>query len=275
MPELPEVETVKNVIFPQIKNLPITNIQVHQHNVLMNQTSNDFQSNLMLKHVVNMTRRGKFLIFHLNDGSHLVVHLKLTGQLLVVPCHYAFIDHTYISIQFAANKQLRYIDVRGFGKVWYFPVDTAIDIEGLNSLGLEPFDNSLTAEYLKTSMSKSKRAIKVMLLEQSIVAGIGNIYAAEILYHAGINPTRACSSLTDNEWNSLCKSIKHIMLWAVAVNSQMTPEAYLINRGLYYYTNSKLQVYGKQFHSCKKCGSQIQKISLNGRSTYYCPSCQK
>jgi formamidopyrimidine-DNA glycosylase len=241
----------------------------------MNQTAHDFESNLMLKHVVDIERRGKFLIFNFNDNSHMVVHLKLTGQLLFVPAHQAVSEHTYLSIQFANHKQLRYVDLRGFGKIWYFSAGRPLDIDGLINLGIEPFDERLTADYLKTSMENSRRAVKTMLLEQSIVAGIGNIYAAEILYHAGIHPQRACNTLTNAEWVQLATSIRHIMQWAVTLNTQMTPEAYAVHQGLYYYTNSQLQVYGRGMCSCKKCGSQIQKIQLNGRGTYYCPGCQK
>lgn len=274
MPEMPEVETIKRIIEPQIVGLKIDSVITNHSQVIAYPDMYRFEQETNGQTINNMSRRGKYLTIHFDSGDRLILHLRMTGQLLVTPHDYPMENHTHLIMNLSNGTQLRYIDVRRLGRFWLFGKNDIDDKSGLEKLGMEPLDNNLTAPYLVAHLSKRKRPIKEMLHDQTVIAGIGNIYSDEILHAAGIYPGKYCSDLSDKEWNSLVVKIREIIRNSIETN-RMSPQEYLEGKGKEYRNMPDLRVYGQKGERCKNCGSIIEKIVIGGRSSCYCPHCQK
>ena len=203
MPELPEVETIKRVIEPQIQGLIIESVTVKRPEVTAHPAADEFCKRLAGQTASHMTRRGKFLVIQLNSNDRIILHLRMTGCLLLTPADYPEEKHTHIIFSLSNGKELRFSDTRRFGRFWLLSKDKADTYSGIDKLGAEPLDKLLTAEYLHTHLGKRKKAVKECLLDQNIIAGIGNIYSDEILYTAGIYPARPANSLNMEDWERL------------------------------------------------------------------------
>lgn len=198
----------------------------------------------------------------------------MTGQLLVTPSDYPVEKHTHRQAALSGGCQIRYIDVRRFGRFWYLKADEPDRITGQDKLGLEPLDDALTKDYLKARLGGRKKSIKEMLHDQSVVAGIGNIYSDEILFEAGIYPEEKCFDLTAGDWSRLAAKIKKVIAWGIKAN-ETTPEEYLAGAGKEYRNMPDLRVYGREGQPCGRCGAEIERIVIGGRSSCYCPVCQR
>lgn len=274
MPEMPEVETIKRIIEPQIVGVKIDSVITNHSQVIAYPDMYRFEQETNGQTINKMSRRGKYLTIHFDSGDRLILHLRMTGQLLVTPHNYPMENHTHLIMNLSNGTQLRYIDVRRLGRFWLFGKNDIDDKSGLEKLGMEPLDNNLTAPYLVAHLSKRKRPIKEMLHDQTVIAGIGNIYSDEILHAAGIYPGKYCSDLSDKEWNSLVVKIQEIIRNSIETN-RMSPQEYLEGKGKEYRNMPYLRVYGQKGERCKNCGSIIEKIVIGGRSSCYCPHCQK
>ncbi len=274
MPEMPEVETIKRIVEPQIVGLSIDSVITNHSQVIAYPDMYRFEQKMSGQTVNRMSRRGKYLTIHFNSGDSLVLHLRMTGQLLVTPSDYPMENHTHLIFNLSNGSQIRYIDVRRLGRFWLFDKNEIDDKSGQEKLGIEPLDDKLTASYLVVRLGERKRPIKEILNEQSVIAGIGNIYSDEILYAAGIYPGKKCSDLSDKEWERLVLKIKEILNNSIETN-RMSPQEYLEGKGKEYRNMSDLRVYGQKGERCKNCGSIIEKIVIGSRSSCYCPHCQK
>lgn len=274
MPELPEVETIKQIVAPQIIGSVIQKAEVLNGQIIAHPAAEQFAESLSGQRFSGLDRRGKFLIFQFETGDRLFLHLRMTGQLLVTPCDYPHEKHTHLVLHLDNGMQLRYIDVRRFGRFWYIGKEGSEIITGIDKLGLEPFDERLTSEYLKSKLSRKKKPIKEMLHDQSVVAGIGNIYSDEILYLCGIYPEAKCTELTDADWKKLSRMIPQELSLAIKEN-EMSAEEYLAGKGKEYRNTPFLKAYGHDGMPCPVCGSIFEKITVGGRSSCYCPKCQK
>lgn len=274
MPELPEIETIKSVIEPQVQGLTIKKVTVNRPKVIAYPTANLFCDLLTGQTICRMERRGKFLIFTLDSGDHIVLHLRMTGCLLLTPADFPKEKHTHIVFLLSNKKELRFSDTRRFGRFWLLQNGEADTHSGIDKLGIEPFSPDFTAEYLKAHLGKRKKAVKECLLDQSVVAGIGNIYSDEILFAAGIYPARPANSLKRTEWERLAAIIPERLTYFIEVN-KITPEEYLETKGQDYRNTPFLQVYGQGGKPCPKCGATLCRIVVGGRSSVYCPICQK
>ena len=273
MPELPEVETVRRMIEPQIVGLKICGVDVCNRQIVEHPSAETFVEVLLGRRVEKVERRGKFLRFLLDNGDRMLLHLRMTGQVIVTPNEDPLDKHTHLLIHLENNTQLRYIDVRRFGRFWYIDKEEKEDIAGIIKLGPEPFSSEFSAEYLEQKIGVKKKAIKEMLLDQSVVAGIGNIYSDEILYRAGIHPETKCISLVKKDWKKIAKLIPEVLDWAIEKN-EITPEEYLAGKGKEYRNTPYLQVYGHAGETCKVCGGTFEKTTISGRSSCFCPNCQ-
>ena len=274
MPELPEVETVRNVIEPQVSGREILSIDVHNAKVIAHPTTKEFLNILQGRIINGMARRGKFLSFILSEDNRLFLHLRMTGQLIVTPNAFPLAKHTHLIMQLDDGHQMRYIDTRCFGRFWLIRQGEPTAVTGIDKLGLEPADKSLTAKYLKTAIGKRRKPIKEMLLDQTIIAGIGNIYADETLFAIGLHPEEKCSDLRDSDWRKLAKAIPEVIAWGIETN-KITPEDYLASQGANYRNTPLLKVYGRGGQPCLKCGRPLEKITVGGRSSCFCPACQR
>lgn len=203
MPELPEVETIKNVIEPQVQGHIIKNVIINRPEVISYPAAEQFYKAIMGQEISSMSRRGKFLMIHLKNESRIILHLRMTGCLLVTPPDYPAEKHTHIILQLDNGKELRFSDTRRFGRFWLIRSDEEDTYSGIGKLGVEPLSSKCNTEYLQQCLKKRKKKIKECLLDQSVIAGIGNIYSDEILFRAGICPIRPANSLTAAEWQQL------------------------------------------------------------------------
>ncbi len=274
MPELPEIETIKNIIEPQVQGFSIKNVTVNRPEVIAYPTANVFCNVLRGQLISHMERRGKFLIFTFHSGDHIVLHLRMTGCLLLTQADYPEEKHTHIIFELNNGKELRFSDTRRFGRFWLLQNGEADTYSGIDKLGMEPFSPDFTAEYLKAHLGKRKKAVKECLLDQSVVAGIGNTYSDEILFAAGIYPARPANSLKSTDWERLAAAIPECLSHFIEVN-KMTPEEYLETKGQDYRNTPFLQVYGQGGKLCPSCGATLCRIVVGGRSSVYCPVCQK
>lgn len=273
MPELPEVETIRNTLEPQIKGEVITSVTVNRQEVVAHPTAEAFCRILAGQTISGMTRRGKFLGMELESGDTVILHLRMTGCLLVTPSDYAEEKHTHVIFHLENGREIRFSDTRRFGRFWLLHAGEADTYSGIGKLGLEPFDGRLTGAYLQEHFGGRKKAIKVCLLEQGVVAGIGNIYSDEILYVAHINPSRPANTLTAEEWECLAAAIPKRLGYFIEKNV-ITAEDYLESKGQDYRNTPFLQVYAHGGEPCPQCGKILCKTVIGGRSSVYCPACQ-
>lgn len=274
MPELPEVETIRRIIEPQTRGQKILSVELPTPQIIAHPAPEAFSELLTGKTISGMGRRGKFLWLELEGRDRAVFHLRMTGLPLVTPTDYPLAKHTHLILNLLNGNQFRYEDQRRFGRFWYIRADEQDTFTGLNKLGIEPDDPALTADYLKSKLAKRKKPIKEMLHDQSIVAGIGNIYSDEILFAAHVYPEKLCTLLTDEEWDCLAKTIPEIIAWGIDLED-LTPAEYLAGGGKEYRNAEYLRAYGREGTPCARCGTIMERIKVGGRSSCYCPACQK
>lgn len=273
MPELPEVETIKRVLEPQLKGLTITKVTVNRPEVTAYPAADEFCRLLIGQSVSGMMRRGKFLHILLDSGDRVILHLRMTGCLLFTPADFPEEKHTHIVLEMSDGRQLRFSDMRRFGRFWLLQNGEEDTYSGIAKLGMEPFDKELTADYLIGRLGKRKKTIKECLLDQSVVAGIGNIYSDEILFAARIHPARPAYSLQQEEWECLARAIPERLSYFIEKN-KITPEEYLETKGQDYRNTPFLQVYGHRGKACPVCGKIFCRMVIGGRSSVYCEGCQ-
>lgn len=274
MPELPEIETIKSVVEPQIQGLTIENVLVNRPEVIAHPTADEFCENVTGQVIGSMARRGKFLIINLGNKNKIILHLRMTGCLLVTTSDYQLEKHTHIIMQLSNGMELRFSDTRRFGRFWLIRNDEKDTYSGIEKLGLEPLSAECNTEYLQSRLKKRKKAIKECLLDQSVIAGIGNIYSDEILYRARINPSALANGLSISEWERLAFEIADCLRYFIDKNS-ISQEDYLTTKGQDYRNTPFLQVYGHADEPCPNCGNTLRRTVIGGRSSVYCPACQK
>lgn len=273
MPELPEVETVKENLKIRLINTKINDVKVLYNNIIAYPDTNTFEKTLKNKKVKDITRRGKFIIFDLED-YYLLSHLRMEGKYFIKNKNDQINKHEHVIFNLDNNQELRYMDTRKFGKMFLIQKENIDTIGPLKELGLEPFDKKLTSNYLKEKIKNKIIPIKTALLDQSIIAGIGNIYADEILFLSHVNPLKKSNTLKEKELNNIIKSTKEVLNKAIAKGGT-TIHTYTSVDGIKGTYQDSLFVHNKEKELCKVCQTQIKKIKVGGRGTYYCPHCQK
>lgn len=273
MPELPEIETIRRILKPQLVGKMIASVEVNNAQVIAYPDEQSFVGKLTGLTFADIDRRGKYLILIMESGDRMVVHLRMTGQLLVTPPDFEMEKHTHLVLNLSDGNEVRYTDVRRFGRFWLLDKGQEDAITGMSKLGIEPLDPKLTGAWLRGRIGKRKKTIKEILHDQSVIAGIGNIYSDEILSSAGIYPGEKCVNLEDQDWDKLAAAIPEIIKWGIA-EDHMTPDEYLHGKGKEYRNMPDLRVYGRAGQPCKKCGTVIEKVVIGGRSSCYCPKCQ-
>ncbi|WP_066687656.1 bifunctional DNA-formamidopyrimidine glycosylase/DNA-(apurinic or apyrimidinic site) lyase [Christensenella intestinihominis] len=273
MPELPEVETIRRVLEPQLAGRTITGLRLNRPDIISHPSAEAFQSSVAGARIKGMDRRGKFLFIRL-EGKSILLHLRMTGRLLLVPSAFPEEKHTHIVFGLDNGAELRFVDPRRFGRFWLVRDGEEDTESGVHKLGPEPFDPALSAAYLQASCGQRKKAVKECLLDQSIVAGIGNIYADEILFVSKIRPERPANSLSKAEWKRLAENIPERLRYFIEKNA-VTPEEYLAGNGTEYRNTPFLQVYGHEGEPCPVCGAPLCRTVIAGRGSIFCPRCQK
>jgi len=274
MPELPEVETVRRVLEPQLRGRKISSLTVIRPIVLAHPEPEVFRRNIEGAEIETLDRRGKFLLFRLANGDTLTGHLRMTGQLLVMRSEEPVEKHTHVIFTLDNGCGLRFIDSRRFGRFWLIRNGETDTFSGIGRLGIEPFDERLTAAYLHERLGRRRVAVKECLLDQHVIAGIGNIYSDEILFAARIHPARKANLLSKRDWKTLAEIIPPLMSFFVEKND-ISPEDYLTGKGQDYRNTPYLNVYGHEDDPCICCGTLLKRTVIGGRSSCFCPQCQK
>ena len=274
MPELPEVETVKETLKSQILNRIIKKVNVIYPSIIETPNIIDFKRKIKNQQILDIKRRGKWLMFELND-YYLLSHLRMEGKYNIRTLDDELDRHEHVCFILDDKTELRYKDTRKFGRMHLISKDFDVyKVKPLNELGLEPWDENLKVEYLKERYSKIKLPIKTVLLDQGIIVGIGNIYADEILFLSNINPLKITKELSDKELANIIKYTRKVLDSAIKKGGT-TIRTYESSEGVHGRFQQDLLVHSQENKECKICHSIIKKIFVNGRGTYYCTKCQK
>jgi len=273
VPELPEVETVRRSLEVRLVGKIFKGVKVYHNNIIESPSVEDFSKVIINQRINKMSRYGKWLIFVLDD-YYLLSHLRMEGKYFFRSINEELNKHEHVVFSLDDDTELRYMDVRKFGKMWLIKKEDIKSTGPLIEMGLEPWDSNLSLEYLKDKFKRKKLPIKTVLLDQSIIVGIGNIYANEILYLSGINPLKKASLVSDREINDIIKYTKEVLEMAIEAGGT-TIRSYSSVDGVHGLFQQKLYVHSKEGEKCGRCNSLIEKIKVGGRGTYYCPNCQK
>lgn len=265
MPELPEVETTARFLRPQLVGRTITH--VHLGWPRHTPDPDDLLETLPGHRIEDVGRRGKYILFYLEpDDRMLLIHLKMSGRLDLVPPDSEPDRHAHTVLTLDDRQLLRFSDVRKFGRVLLLADPDQL----LGRLGPEPLSDTFSAAELAGALAKRRRAIKPLLLEQSFIAGIGNIYADESLFRAHIHPRRPANSLTSSEVLALYASIRQVLTEAIL--HQGTTLDWVYPDGS---MQDRLRVYGRQGEGCVECGGPVERMVMAQRGTHFCPQCQR
>lgn len=273
MPELPEVETVRRSLLASINNLCIVDCEVHLPKLLQNLSAAEFCAIMRGRTFTDIERRGKYLLFRLTGGYTLVIHLRMTGQLRYSSPDVPRLPHTHIVLHLSDGKELRYTDIRQFG-LWFLAINADIDkVSRISSLGVEPLSEAFTAQDFIALMLGKKGKVKAVILDQKLIAGVGNIYADEALFGAGLHPERPVSSLTKDELLCLYSSMREVLTRGVAMRGT-TFSDYVDGLGQGGSFQHELKVYGRTNEPCRVCGTAVERLVVAGRGTHVCRGCQ-
>jgi formamidopyrimidine-DNA glycosylase len=266
MPELPEVETIKNELLPHVLWRRITDVDILWDRMVKKPSAAEFRVRVIGRKIEGLSRRGKYLFFHLDNGEVLVMHMKMTGSLLVDPPDNRF---TRAVIRLDSGAALHFWDPRKFGKMW---LEASVDAI-VSQLGPEPLDADFTPAVLGGLLHRRKAPVKPVLIDQSIIAGIGNMYADEALYAARIHPLKPAEKLTAGEVERLHAAIRKVLLKALKKKGASVRN-YIRPDGAPGTAHDEFVVAHGVGKDCPSCGGPIERIVVRGRGTYYCPRCQ-
>lgn len=274
MPELPEVETIKNTLKQYVIHKEIKEVEVYWPNIIKEPDDTDhFKLVLAGQTIQDITRKGKFLLFQLDDYV-LVSHLRMEGKYSVEHAAEPMKKHTHVIFTFTDGDQLRYNDVRKFGTMHVYHKGVELLKKPLNKLGPDPFDEAFTFDYFYAKLKKTQRSIKAALLDQTIVAGLGNIYVDETLFKANVHPLTRSDKLTKKNIQAIQKQAIKTLEEAVKQGGT-TIRSYVNGQGEMGMFQQELFVYGQENKACKQCGNEITKMKVAGRGTHICSTCQK
>jgi formamidopyrimidine-DNA glycosylase len=274
MPELPEVETVRRSLLPRVLGRRIAGLRLSDFpGVLGEADVAELSARLAEREIVGARRRGKYLIFDLDDGTALVVHLRMTGSLVLAPRAAPALRFQRLAIELDDGNDLRFADQRKFGRVLHYRPD---DLDRLDArLGPEPLEDAFTAEELTNRLRGRTARIKSLLLDQRIVGGLGNIYADEALFRSGIHPLRAGGSLNVAEAAQLHRAIQEVLQEGIG-NRGTSFSSFRDGYGKEGGNQENLRVYGRgrRGEPCPRCGGPLATVTIGGRTSHYCPHCQ-
>jgi formamidopyrimidine-DNA glycosylase len=277
MPELPEVETIrreldKEVVGKRVKTVSVTG----ERSVRRHDDPNDFVTRVEGAKVTAVERRGKNLLLKLDTEELLVIHLGMSGQLVKAAAKDELAKHTHVVITFTQGGQLRFVDPRTFGEMFVTTAETLTDeVPELAHLGPDPVDQAMSWQALGHLLMRHPMKLKAFLMDQSIIAGIGNIYSDEILWQAGLRYDRLSTSLSTQEMRRLSRALVETLHDAIKFGgSTLSDQQYVSLSGKAGEYQDHHEVYDREKQACRRCRANITKAKFQGRTTYFCPECQ-
>ena len=274
MPELPEVETVVRTLEHQLGNVQITSCKILWNKIIAYPDVTGFEEKIVGKTINSYQRYGKFLIFDLGDKIW-IAHMRMEGKFYVQKPGDVLNKHMHVLINLSDGRQLRYHDTRKFGRMWlYDKIDDISLYPCFDHFGYDVLDGRLTGADLYHQLHHKKTALKLVLLDQSVMAGIGNIYADEICFALGMHPETMINHLRKKDFEELLVQARRILDGAIR-SGGTTIRSYTSSLGVDGRFQLKLKVHAKKGEDCSVCGTSIRKIKVGGRGTFFCPKCQK
>lgn len=270
MPELPEVEVIRTGLEPLLVGRGIRQVICHRQSLRYPLPDLD---SLVGRRFLSLKRRAKYLLFELDDGRLLVWHLGMTGQFHLLPVQAKAGQHEHVRFDLHDGTSLRYRDMRRFGYAGLFASDEIAAHAWFTGLGPEPLGDEFTIDYLHGLCRGRKGPIKSLLMNGSVVVGVGNIYASEALFRAGIHPARAAGRISRKRLAGLVAAVRQVLTEAIAAGGSSISDFVHADGRPGYFAHS-FRVYGRAGEPCLNCGEPIQRIQQSGRSTYYCSRCQ-
>lgn len=272
MPEMPEVETVRRTLTPLAVGKTIKRVDVWYDKIIVGDVKS-FQQQLKGKTIEKIDRYGKYLLFRLGDLT-IVSHLRMEGKYRLTKADASREKHEHLQFVFTDGSALRYDDVRKFGRLQLVETGTERIVTGIKHLGPEALSPEFTEDYFAKSLKNKTKKIKNLLLDQTLVAGLGNIYVDEVLWQAKINPVAEPKDLTKQQVQDLYEAINSTIKEAIKLGGT-TVHSFLNAEGQAGGYQDRLEVYGRAGEDCLRCGGKLVKIKVNGRGTTYCPNCQR
>lgn len=279
MPELPEVEVIRRDLEKEIVGCTIASVEVRNTRNAMrvirrHRRRAELEDELRAAHVEKVGRRGKYLLVHSGDKV-LVLHLGMSGQLLLTKPSAEIENHTHVVFDLDGDRQLRYIDPRAFGEVFVVAPTAMGEVRELGSLGLDALEQTLSWRYFSESLTHRRAKMKSVLMDQRFLCGIGNIYSDEILFASGIRYDRPSDTLSDQEVRRVYRSIHEVLQEAIRERgTSAEDEQYRDLHGAAGGYQNVLKVYQREGEACRRCRTPIVRGRWGNRSTFYCPQCQ-
>jgi formamidopyrimidine-DNA glycosylase len=276
MPELPEVETIRRDLERDVAGKKIKTVLVTGARSVRRATAKALVDQLTGRTIKSAKRRGKYLILVLDSGQWLVIHLRMSGQVLKAKPSDPKPKHTHVVLHFSQGGELRFVDPRTFGEVFVAdPATLTTDAPDLAELGWDPVEDAGSWIDFGRLLMARRQPLKAVLTDQKVIAGIGNIYSDEILHAAGLRYDRPSNSLSVQEIRRLYRSVLEVLHEAIAARgSSLADEQYVDLYGRPGTFQTQHQIYGREGKACARCRATIERVKWSGRSTYYCPSCQ-
>lgn len=271
MPELPEVEVIRRGLAPRLEGRRFLWVAAGAQRLRRQSPLAELEAGVAGRRVLALARRGKYLLFHLEGGGTLLIHLGMTGRLLLGPAPMPSRPHVHLTFTLEGGLALLFQDTRRFGQVLIFPPGSPPTPLAL--VGREPFARQTTAAWLADQARGRSRPLKNFLLDGRILAGIGNIYANEIMFAARLHPASPVGQLTPADWRRVLKETRRILKAAIRLGGTTVAD-YLNSEGQTGLFQLSLLVYGRAGEPCRRCRSPIARLNQGGRSTFFCPRCQ-
>lgn len=276
MPELPEVEIVTRSLNKLVRNRRIRASELRRERLAPDTPPAEFSRRIDGSAINFVHRRGKHLLFDLDNGQTLITHLRMSGRFMLLPEEAEYPKFTHAAFHFTDGSRLIFQDQRHFGLMKVTATAEMYEAKELNKLAPEPFSDEFSDDYLLRALKSSKRSLKEFLLDQTKVCGLGNIYASEAMFLAGISPRKTANSVSRKRAAELRVQIVEVLREAVELGATLVPDEVNIGEGVYGNgSGTSWRVYDRESQPCPNCESPIIRLKQAGRSTYFCRKCQK
>lgn len=274
MPELPEVETVRRTLAPHLEGETVERVEVRIDRLREPLDADAFERDAAGRHIVGLRRRAKYLLLDLAGGTTLVLHLGMSGRLAVrQPGDEEPRAHEHLVLHLGTGRRLSLIDPRRFGQAFTLPTAALDDDRHFAHLGIEPLSGNLSGPYLESAAEGRRGPVKPFLMDATVVVGVGNIYASEALFAAGVHPKRSVRRIASHRWQRVAEAVRRVLADALSQGGT-TLNDFLDADGNAGYFQVSLAVYGREGEPCPGCGEPVRRVTQAGRGTFYCKVCQ-
>jgi len=275
MPELPEVEHVARSLDTLIKGRKVVSARLLRSRLAPDTTPNEFAAKLKNSTINFIHRRGKHILFDLDNGQTLITHLRMSGRFMLLTSDREDPKFTHAVFYFGDEKRLVFQDTRHFGLMKIVKTEHLGEAKELKKLAPEPFSDEFTPEYLRAKLDASGRSLKEFLLDQTKVCGLGNIYASEAMFRSRANPQIAARDLSRRKTNTLFEQIRAVLAEAIGHSNGQPPDPENLEGGYFSVNDDAWLVYDREKLPCPNCQTPISRVKQGGRSTFYCRKCQR